>query len=296
MFDLYWNHETALPVAAFSDRAGNPEDDLQRLREGLADAYASLPNTHYRDAVLDRYTGFARAGTNMFRWSGYRLVYDSPDKGLKNNAGDFKQISHELLDELIRAEKQLIIISPYFVPRKRGIEALIRQHARGIDVMIITNSLAANNQFSVHGGYAPARKPLLEAGIRIYEARPDSDIAGAELVAASGAKATLHTKAFIVDRSEVFIGSFNFDPRSAHLNTEMGVIIRDPELAQAMAARIEEKLRVDTYELFLDDGDLRWRGWSRDGAEFVEVREPQTGWWDRFVAGFMTVLPIRSQL
>jgi cardiolipin synthase C len=297
MFDLYWNHETALPIAAFYDDAStDPEGDLQQLRQRLSNAYSDLPNGKYRDAVLDRYTEFARAGTEIFRWSDYRLVFDSPDKGLSSGADDYKQISEELLEELIRAEQKLLIVSPYFVPRKRGIEALVREQARGIDVTVITNSLAANNQFSVHGGYAPARKPLLEAGVRIYEARPDSSIAGAELVAASGAKATLHTKAFIVDQSAVFIGSFNFDPRSANLNTEMGVIIRDAELAHSMARRVHQRLPTEAYELFLEGGDLRWRGQDENGVVSVEDKEPQSSWWERFVAGVMRVLPIRSQL
>ena len=106
----------------------------------------------------------------------------------------------------------------------------------------------------------------------------------------------MHTKAFIVDRDEVFIGSFNFDPRSAYLNTEMGVVIRDPVLATEMADQVFAKLEADAYELFLEDGDLRWRGWDGDGRPYVEDKEPQTSWWDRFVAGFMRVLPIRSQL
>ena len=297
MFDLYWNHETALPVAAFYDKSKNPDADLQRLRDALAGAYDNVPNTAYREAVLERYTKFARTDAGIFGWSGYRLVYDSPDKGVKSRSGEIKLIGLELVETLVKAEQQMIIVSPYFVPRKRGIEALIAQVAKGVDVMIITNSLAANNQFAVHGGYAPSRKPLLESGVKIYEARPDSDIAGAELVAASGAKATLHTKAFIVDRDEVFIGSFNFDPRSAYLNTEMGVIIRDSQLATSMTDRVFEKLRTEAYELYLDEGgDLRWRGWDRNGEEFVEDKEPQTSWWDRFLAGFMQVLPIRSQL
>jgi putative cardiolipin synthase len=214
-----------------------------------------------------------------------------------SHSDEIKQVAAELLEELVHAEEELIIISPYFVPRERGVEALVAEQGKGVDVMIVTNSLAANNQFSVHGGYAPSRKPLLEGGVKIYEARPDSDIAGAEIVAASGAKATLHTKAFVVDRDEAFIGSFNFDPRSAYLNTEMGVIIRDPWLATAMADRVFEKLQPDAYELFLDeDGDLRWRGWDANGNAFVEDKEPQTSWWDRFLAGVMRVLPIRSQL
>jgi putative cardiolipin synthase len=205
-------------------------------------------------------------------------------------------IANELIEELQTAQEEMIIVSPYFVPRERGIDALNAAVAKGINIVVITNSLAANNQFSVHGGYAPARKPLLEGGVKIYEARPDSDIAGAELVAASGAKATLHTKAFIVDREEAFIGSFNFDPRSVNLNTEMGLIIRDPGLANAMADQVDRKIKSEAYELFLDDGDLRWRGWDENDKEFIEDKEPQTSWWDRFLAGTMRFLPIRSQL
>ena len=161
---------------------------------------------------------------------------------------------------------------------------------------VITNSLAANNQASVHGGYAPSRKPLLKAGVRIFEVRDDADVSGSEIVAASGAKATLHTKAFIVDRREVFIGSFNFDPRSANINTELGVIIRSPELANHYADRIKAALPEQTFEVFLNEnGKLRWRG-LKNGEEVIFDKEPHTTWWQRFVAGFMRILPIRGQL
>ena len=148
----------------------------------------------------------------------------------------------------------------------------------------------------MHGGYAPSRKPLLEAGITIYETRPDADVAGAELVAASGAKATLHTKALIVDQERVFIGSFNFDPRSADINTELGVIIDDPALAAAFAELVDNALETQTYEVFLNEkGDLRWRGYS-DGQETIYDKEPDTTWGQRFAAGFARILPIRKQL
>ena len=161
---------------------------------------------------------------------------------------------------------------------------------------VATNALAANNQFAVHAGYAPSRKPLLEAGVALYETRPDADVAGAELVAASGAKATLHTKAFIIDQRELFIGSFNFDPRSANLNTESGVIIRSPALAGTVQDLAVAALPQQTYALFLDErGRLRWRD-QRDGIERVWTHEPGTSWWTRTVAGLMRLLPIRSQL
>jgi putative cardiolipin synthase len=106
----------------------------------------------------------------------------------------------------------------------------------------------------------------------------------------------LHTKAFIVDRREIFIGSFNFDPRSARINTELGVIIRSPEMADQTAKIIEAVIAEQTYEVFLNEkGKLRWRG-LENGQEVILDKEPQTTWWQRFAAGFMRILPIRSQL
>ena len=178
----------------------------------------------------------------------------------------------------------------------RGPIAFLTRHwESGVEVTVITNSLAANNQFTVHGGYAPSRKPLLEAGVKIYEVRPDADVQGTEFVNASGAKATLHTKSFIVDEEEIFIGSFNFDPRSANINTELGVIIYDPDLALIYAELIDEALPFQTYEVFLNEkGKVRWRGFV-DGEEVIYEKEPDTTWGQRFSAGFARILP-KSQL
>jgi putative cardiolipin synthase len=296
MFDLYWNHPTAYPIAAFAPETEDPEADLDHLRLTLADAYKDVPNSDYSAAIGDRFSEFARAGTGIYQWSQYRLVYDSPEKGLANHGDDIKRVSAELLEELETTEDEVIIVSPYFVPRKGGVEFIKGLREKGIKVTVITNSLAANNQFSVHAGYAPSRKPLLEAGVSIYEARPDAHVISSELVAASGMVATLHTKAFLVDRKDVFIGSFNFDPRSKNLNTEMGVIIRDHAMALEFARRVDEKLHDEAYEVFLNDkNDLRWRSFN-DGVEVIDKKEPQTSWWDRFVVGFVRLLPIRSQL
>ncbi|MES9930878.1 MAG: phospholipase D-like domain-containing protein [Candidatus Thiodiazotropha sp. 6PDIVS] len=148
----------------------------------------------------------------------------------------------------------------------------------------------------MHGGYAPSRKPMLEEGVRIYEARPDAKVVGAELIAADSATATLHTKAFIVDERELFIGSFNFDPRSAYINTESGVIIRSPVMSRRLANAVDAALAEYTYEVFLsDDGKLRWRE-MQEGEDIIWKHEPGTTWFQRFVAGFMRFMPIRSQL
>ena len=161
---------------------------------------------------------------------------------------------------------------------------------------VLTNSLAANNQFTVHAGYGPSRKSLLKNGIKLYEVRPDAQVSGAEFVAYSGATTTLHTKAFVVDRKSVFIGSFNFDPRSININTELGVIIHDPKLAQSFVESIHSRLPTETYEVFLNEKEqLRWRTYN-DGQEVIFDKEPETTWGDRFKVGFVRILPIRGQL
>jgi len=296
MFDSYWNYRAALPPAAFAEMPDDLATALRQLRERIDQNRREVQGTPYAEAVKRSVENYIRRTEELFTWAPYELVYDSPEKSDKKRAAAAASITTPLLKSLQSAEKNLIIISPYFVPRKTGIERLIELKKRGVDITIVTNSLAANNQKTVHGGYAGARKPLLKEGIKIYEVRPDADVAGSELVAFSGARATLHTKAFVVDGKEAFIGSFNFDPRSAKINTELGVIIRSPEIAANMIQNVETKKVTQTYEVFLNDkGKLRWRGLV-NGEMVVYDKEPRTSWWDRFVVGFYRILPIKGQL
>ncbi len=296
MFDTYWNHETALPIPAFAKMPDDPENYLEGLRARLKTASEEASGSKYAEAVRAEVLAYMEGGKSNIVSSTYVLTYDSPDKGIRARASEADSITTPLQESLDSAQERIVIISPYFVPRKRGIEWLSELKDSGVDITIITNSLAANNQFMVHGGYAPSRKPLLKKGITIYEVRPDADVAGAEIVAASGAKATLHTKAFIVDDREVFIGSFNFDPRSANINTELGVIIRSGELAAQYRGLIDDRIRTQAYEVFLNEGGkIRWRGF-KDGEETIYDKEPETTWGQRFMAGFMRIVPIRGQL
>ena len=296
MFDLYWNHETALPAPAFVDELDDPAADLDFLRKGLRDALDDVRASEYSDAVRGRVYDYMAEDETIFDWAPYKLVYDTPDKGIKGEADENDLITRPIVDELRGASKEALIISPYFVPLKGGIAGLAELRKRGVEVTVITNSLAANNQFTVHAGYKPSRKPLLKSGVRLFEVRPDASVAGTEFVNASGATATLHTKAFVVDREAVFIGSFNFDPRSANLNTELGVIIYDPDLGELIASQIEKNYKEFVYEVFLDADDrVRWRGWKQ-GQETVYKNEPETSWWDRFKVGLVGLLPIKSQL
>ncbi len=299
MFDSYWNHERAAPIAAFVKMPENPVAELERVRKTLEQNRQEITSIVYAEVLDDQvleYIDDVDDKDISFIWAPYTLTFDSPDKSFKSKAREADSIMTPLRESLLAAKSEILIISPYFVPRRSGVEAFSEVQARGIQVTVITNSLASSNQLVVHGGYAPSRKPLLKNGVKIYEMRDDADVRGAQLVAASGAKATLHTKAFIIDRKEIFIGSFNFDPRSAYINTELGVIIRSPEIAGPLADKVDAALAEQTWELFLENDRLRWRGYDDDGNEIIEKREPQTSWWTRFKAGFARILPIRGQL
>jgi putative cardiolipin synthase len=291
MFDLYWNHPTALPAPAFLEELDDPEAALERLRAGLEASQEEILGTRYAAAVEARMLRYVEEDNALLYWAPYQMVVDSPDKGISEKADQAERITTPLQEAMQAADEKLVILSAYFVPLDSGVKFLAGLAARGVDVTVITNSLAANNQFTVHGGYAPSRKPLLEAGVRLYEVRPDAEIKGTEFIDATGAKATLHTKAFFVDGERVFIGSFNMDPRSARINTELGVMIDDPELAAEFAGFIEQGLRNQTYQVFLnEDNKLRWRAFE-DGKEVIYDKEPQTTWGQRFMAVLARIIP-----
>jgi putative cardiolipin synthase len=274
----------------------DPAAELERLRVDLADWEVEARETKYAKAVEADLSRIIDSDADAFIWAPYKVAVDSPDKAIKAKSEEADSIVAPLAESLFAAQEELLIISPYFVPRSSGIERLRTLVASGVKVTVVTNSLAANNQPMVHGGYAPSRKPLLEAGVKLYEFRADSSVSGSEVVAREDARATLHTKAFVVDRNEIFIGSFNFDPRSANINTELGVIINSPEMAGFLAAGVEQALAANTFEVILDEKRrLRWRAVD-DGQEYLLAKEPQTSWGQRFMAGFYRILPIRSLL
>jgi putative cardiolipin synthase len=296
MFDSYWNHRAAAPIPAFAKIPDDPAAVLEKLRTRLEASREEIKDSPYAEAVRRQVNHYIESEENLATWAPYTLAVDSPDKSDKKRAAEVASITTPLKKSILTAKSKIIIVSPYFVPRKTGIETLTTLQQSGVDITIITNSLAANNQKTVHGGYAPSRKPLLKAGVKIYEVRPDAGVTGFEYVSGDAARATLHTKAFAVDNHDLFIGSFNFDPRSARINTELGVIIHSTELTEKLLGRVDERLKNDTYEVFLNDkGQLRWRAFDGD-QETIYKKEPNTTWWNRFVAGFYRILPIRGQL
>jgi putative cardiolipin synthase len=189
------------------------------------------------------------------------------------------------------------LVSPYFVPTATGVDDFVAMRRRGVSVRVLTNALEATDVAVVHAGYARRRKPLLAAGVVLYEMRRSATGKVSRPGSFGGSSDTsLHAKTFALDRTQVFVGSFNFDPRSARLNTELGFVIHSPELAQAIAVAFDRAVPANAYELRLTPGgDLYWIE-RRDGVEIRHDTEPGTSWWQRAAVWLLSLLPIESML
>lgn len=296
MFDSYWNHRAAAAIPSFAKMPDDPAAALQALRDRIAASRETIIDSPYADAVRKSVDHYLNRGGELFTAAPYELAYDSPDKSDKKLAEEATSITTTLASSIESAQKEIILASPYFVPLKAGVKWLKSIQAKGVQIVVITNSFGANNHKSVHGGYIPYRKELLEAGVKIYEVRPDANVRGAEITSSDNTLSTLHTKAFIVDREEIFIGSFNFDPRSININTELGVIIKSPKISTELAEAVDNGIKANAYEVFLnEDGKVRWRAYD-NGGDLILDKEPDTTWWNRFTLGFYRILPIRGQL
>jgi putative cardiolipin synthase len=297
MFDSYWNHKKAIPFKQLSKQKSDGGTRLSKLRVALEKNLQEIRETPYAEAVKASFNDYIKSDASQFTWAPYELVYDSPDKVIASKAENAKKITDSLRHTVLGAEKSLLVVSPYFVPLKTGIESLSTLQDSGVQVDIITNSLASSDHVLVHSGYAPSRKPLLDHGVRIFEIREDLEIRGRKAAKAKASKSSLHTKAFITDERYFFIGSFNWDPRSANLNTELGIIIDSEELASTATAALHKALPLDTYEVSLNHKkQLRWRTHNKDGSEEVFEKEPNTSYWKRLQASMGRLLPIKSQL
>ena len=231
-------------------------------------------------------------------WSQAKLVSDDPAKALGKRGDVDRHIVDELSQELGEPKQSFLIVSPYFVPTKTGTHELIQLANSGIDITILTNSLAATDVAPVHSGYAKYRKPLLRAGINLYELKPTVNkpviFKDRGLTGSSGS--SLHAKTIAVDNDILFIGSFNMDPRSANLNTENGVVIHNAELTRHFKQTLLSNVPINAYEVQLDDQQrLVWLEHSDSGVT-VYHHEPKTSWLKRAVVKFLSWLPLEPML
>jgi len=290
-FDAYWNSPNAIPLSALVRHA---PVRLEAVRDTLDTGLSSPASRPYLDKLAASPSVRSLVdGTRQIHWSAAaHIVADPPEKA----AGASPQpdwLTPVLIHDMASARRQLLLISPYFVPGDGGVRWLGNLRRRGVEVGVLTNSLAANDVVAVHGGYAGYRAPLLRLGVDLHELKANGKVDGS-LFGSSGA--SLHTKAFVVDGRTGFVGSFNLDPRSMNLNTEMGLLFEQPAMAAELQRLYARKVApAVSYRLTLQGNALRWHD---DAAQPPKLwtREPEASLWQRGAARVIGWLPLESQL
>ena len=342
-FDRYWNSASAYPAS--SVLPAMPESAVAKAHQSLHTEATRPEAQAYVNAVA--HSAFSRdllSGKLALSWAPTTLVSDDPDKVLSKAAPKDLMIA-QLPPAIGQAQKQLDLVSPYFVPTDAGVQAFTALRQQGVRVRILTNSLEATDVGAVHAGYEKYRKPLLEQGVELYEMRrqldlhpkalhgqPQEKVAHeAALDAAPGAVletgdnkaerrqppspaaigsgsgsmvrgssgASLHAKTFAVDGERLFVGSFNFDPRSVMLNTEQGLVIHHAGLTQLVSGSLDQYLPYLAYRVQLDEQQkLSWTAQDikPPHAQQVFSKEPGTSWLQRTTIKILGWLPLEGLL
>ena len=290
-FDRYWGSRSAYPVARIL--AAPPENALAGF-VAKAEALKASPaaEDYQRVIAASRFVTGLMEGTLELEWVPVEMVSDDPAKGL-DEAEPEGLLIHQMEAALGAPGESLLLVSPYFVPTADGTDAFRALRRQGVTVKVLTNSLAATDVAAVHAGYQKRRKALLKAGVELYELRRLSPSKRNESAGPFGSSgSSLHAKTFAVDGERVFVGSFNFDPRSANLNTELGFLIHSEALASRIDAAFETVIPANAYAVKRDDdGDLYWLEPDQGGTVRHE-REPATSVWRRGWVRFVSWLPV----
>ncbi|MFV0644921.1 MAG: phospholipase D family protein [Sphingomonadaceae bacterium] len=296
-FERYWSSEAAYPAESILH---DPEGgDLEKLKD-----------PEYEDAVLARnYRSAAQDAINTLasvkdgddvEWADTRLVSDNPDKAFsKEKRSDLLAV--KIAPVIEGAKERFDLVSGYFVPGHNGTRFIAGLAGNGIKTRVITNSFAVTDVPVVHAGYYPYRPPLLLAGVNLFEARPmpgqeQEEAHNVAQTKFSGGGESVHAKTFAIDNKILYVGSFNFDPRSALLNCEMGLLIDSPRLATAFNEELDKRVPEHSYQVKrTDDGKLTWTA-DDNGKETVYTKEPDMNAFQRTYIAVLSKLPIEWML
>jgi putative cardiolipin synthase len=307
-FDEFWNCAFAIPVRALSKRKTS-DAALAEYRKALNEHRRQLraDGTDYASRVA---TGQPLAGMISGRlplvWAHAQLIYDSPEKKRVDKDGMVGKLMHRSVAKAVAAVQfELLMVTPYFIPGDEGMHLFADLRERKVRVSVLTNSLESTTVSAAQSGYMQYRVPLLEEGVEIHEVRSlpgNARGSGQTTMMTRYGNYSLHAKLFVFDRQRLFIGSMNFDQRSMHLNTEIGLIIDSPALALQTAARFESMVSLpNSYELKLRPRDggrspgLVWR--TEEQGKVVEYdREPARSNWQRLEVDLLSLLPLDDEL
>ena len=282
-FDLYWNSDVVRRIQATAHDSSTIEerrarfDRLTKLADAPATREKPQPDPLGRPAPAEQ----LRAGRLELSWGFAESYADSPRKGVSadgtNASYGASPMRQRVLDDIRDASKELLLTSPYFIPGPAGLLLLHAAAARGVSVNVLTNSLASTDQPIVHSAYRRYREDLLKSGVHLYELSPVYARREDRRKFFGLSAAGLHTKCLVIDRQELIIGSMNFDPRSAHFNTENGLAIYVPSVSRDAAALLNMAKREAAHRLQLGrDGHIEWIV-PVGGNEYEHDQEPDAG-------------------
>ena len=305
LFDQYWNSDYSYPIAAIASPSDQSNATLQATFE-----QASGPDTTPEPdkpppndmlgygPIVDE----LNAGKLGLIWATAEAYADAPDRviGKKTSYGnvpleDVESVRYNVIERIRSARQSVVVISPYLIPGQSGLEAIREVRARDVPFTLITNSLAATDESVVHTGYRRYRPELLRMGVDLYELSPARVSRSLRMGIFGPTIGRLHAKSAVIDEKVLFIGSMNFDPRSESLNTELGLFIQSPELAQQVLKLMDTIKRQGAYRLRLsgDDQRIEWTGATNE-APLTE--EPDTTIWQRFLLELIAPLVPESML
>jgi cardiolipin synthase C len=305
-FDEYWNSALAIPVASLN--SGPTAEEFEAFRKHLVehrDTLARAGTDYVKRIATGEPFGSIAAGKQLI-FTDAELVYDSPDKK-RVDRGEIpgNLIFPKLIEAAAAARSEFLIVTPFFVPGSDGTRLFDELRKRNVRVRVLTNSLESTPELLAHSGYVKYRQQLLGKGLELYELRArlgSSRGTGERPWLLTYGTYALHAKMFIIDRERVLIGSVNFDLRSWHLNTEIGLIIKNHELAQQSATRFDALAQpANSYRVEL----RRWAADERpylvwvthaDGQIVASIDEPAGGENRREKVEFFRLLPLDAEL
>ncbi len=307
LFDQYWNSAYVRPIQSIVVAHASREELQRRFDEATGPSTTPAPPKPAPNDVL----GYApmveelNAGKLGLIWTLAQAYADSPDRVVGKTASyggvpllDVDSVRYNVAERMRRARSVVTLVSPYLIPGDSGLEVMREIRERGVEVTLITNSLASTDEPLVHTAYRRYRPRMLRLGVELYELSSARTRRSIRLGLFGSSVGRLHAKAAVIDRSILFVGSMNFDARSETHNTEIGLFIESPEIARQALKLFEVLKQQGAYRLGLvgdGEGHLEWVSEER-GRRTVLTEEPDSSRWDRVLLELLAPLTPESLL
>jgi putative cardiolipin synthase len=298
-FDEFWNCSWSVPMEVLGVKPPTQKqyDKItKRIQKYFAAEFKKFPYAldFSREAVLKQLDKIR----SRFVWAQAEVVGDPPGKSWEPSEGwkTRSTVAARVSKVGEESKNEILLCSPYLIISPDSVAHLGGKVKSGVRVRILTNSMMSTDALPVVAHYKGLRESLLSEGVDLYEVRPDAENSPRHS-AFNEARHSLHAKVAVFDRKDVFVGTYNIDPRSENLNTEVGLLVHSPELSEQVAQSLEDDLRpVNSWTLGINTKkDLLWKG-EKDGKDITFKKDPYAGFWTRFFAGFLSILPIKGQL